>query len=220
MSNIHVSQHPCVRAKLSQLRSSATGHRETRALVTEISSFLAAEALATSLTTVQTGEGTSALGEQYAVEDIAEKVVLVPILRSGLGMLEAFNNLLPTPAAIHHLGLFREKATLSPVEYYNNLPTAAAGNGHPADLAIILDPVIATGGTAIAAIQTLRDWGVKKIILCSILGAEAGVKHAAEEWPEGVEVYLGAIDPKTTPQGMIVPGLGDIGDRLFLTLGK
>ncbi|KAF3077791.1 hypothetical protein TWF569_004620 [Orbilia oligospora] len=220
MSNIHVSQHPCVRAKLSQLRSSATGPRETRALVTEISSFLAAEALATSLTTVQTGEGTSALGEKYAVEDVAEKVVLVPILRSGLGMLEAFNNLLPTPAAIYHLGLFREKATLSPVEYYNNLPTTTANSGPPADLAIILDPVIATGGTAIAAIQTLKEWGVKKIILCSILGAEPGVNHAAEEWPEGVEVYLGAIDPKTTPQGMIVPGLGDIGDRLFLTIGK
>ncbi|KAK6544247.1 hypothetical protein TWF694_000950 [Orbilia ellipsospora] len=218
MSNIHVSSHPCVRAKLSQLRSSSASPRDTKALVHEIATLLAADALA-SLTTVEVGESTTALGATYTVEEIAQKVVLVPILRSGLGMLEAFNGLLPTPSAIHHLGLFREKATLSPVEYYNNLPTSSSST-HPADIAIILDPVIATGGTAVAAIQTLKDWGVKKIVLCSILGAKAGVEHAAAEWPEGVQVLIGAVDPETNSKGMIVPGLGDIGDRLFLTIGK
>ncbi|KAF3937197.1 hypothetical protein ABW19_dt0204081 [Dactylella cylindrospora] len=208
MSKIHVSSHPCVKAKLSQLRSSSTTSRETRALVHEIATFLAAEALATSLTVTEVGQDTTPLGRSYNVEKVVEKVVLVPILRSGLGMLEAFNNMLPTPAAIHHLGLFREKATLAPVEYYNNLPTASSTgtSGPPADLAIILDPVIATGGTAVAAIQTLREWGVKKIVLCSVLGAEGGVERAAKEWPEGVEVFLGGQDPGTNENGMIVPG--------------
>ncbi|KAF3911716.1 hypothetical protein AA313_de0204622 [Arthrobotrys entomopaga] len=205
MSNIHVSSHPCVRAKLSQLRSSSTGPRETKALVHEIATLLAADALS-SLTTVEVSQSTTALGATYTVEEIAEKVVLVPILRSGLGMLEAFNNLLPTPPAVHHLGLFREKATLQPVEYYNNLPTSSSSSTHPADIAIILDPVIATGGTAVAAIQTLKEWGVKRIVLCSILGAKDGVEHAAAEWPEGVQVLIGAMDPKTNDKGMIVPG--------------
>ncbi|EPS38738.1 hypothetical protein H072_7528 [Dactylellina haptotyla CBS 200.50] len=218
-SKINVSSHPCVRAKLSQLRSSSISPRETRALVHEIATFLAAEALANNLTVVEAGQSTTALGADYTVETVSEKVVLVPILRSGLGMIEAFNSILPTPAAVHHLGLFREKVSLSPVEYYNNLP-ASGTSAHPADIAIICDPVIATGGTAVAAIQTLRDWGVKKIILCSILGAKGGVEHAANEWPEGVEVYMGAVDPGTNEKGMIVPGLGDIGDRLFLTIGK
>ncbi|KAJ6260978.1 Uracil phosphoribosyltransferase [Drechslerella dactyloides] len=238
MSNIHVSNHPCVKAKLSQLRSATAGPRETKALIHEISTLLAAEALAASLSVAPAGQDTTPLGAEYAVEKVAEKVVLVPILRSGLGMIDgtspsnfpfvllanthlpAFNDLLPTPAAIHHLGLFRERATLSPVEYYNNLPTSSAAAGPPADLAIILDPVVATGGTAIAAIQTLRDWGVRRIILCSVLGAKKGVDHAAGEWPEGVQVYLGGLDPGTNEQGMILPGLGDIGDRLFLTIGK
>ncbi|KAF3921884.1 hypothetical protein ABW20_dc0100061 [Dactylellina cionopaga] len=206
MSNIHVSTHPCVRAKLSQLRSSSSP-RETRALVHEIATFLASDALASCLNIVEGDQSTSALGVTYKTEIISEKVVLVPILRSGLGMLEAFNNCLPNPAAIHHLGLFRETTTLAPVEYYNNLPTSSSSSsGPPSDIAIILDPVIATGGTAVAAIQTLRDWGVKKIVVCSILGAEAGVKQAAKEWSEGVDIYIGGIDPGTNEKGMIVPG--------------
>ncbi|KAF3901686.1 hypothetical protein ABW21_db0209814 [Orbilia brochopaga] len=207
MSNIHVSNHPCVKAKLSQLRADTAGPRETKALIHEISTLLAADALASCLTVRDAGQGTTPLGASYTVENVAEKIVLVPILRSGLGMIDAFNDLLPTPAAIHHLGLFREKATLSPVEYYNNLPTRSSSAEHPADIAIILDPVIATGGTAAAAIQTLREWGARRILLCSVLGAKAGVEHAVGEWPEGVEVYLGGIDPETNAQGMIMPGL-------------
>ncbi|KAK6355221.1 hypothetical protein TWF696_004335 [Orbilia brochopaga] len=220
MSNIHISNHPCVKAKLSQLRSAKAGPRETKALIHEISTLLGAEALAAALTVRTTGQDMTPLGANYTVENVAEKIVLVPILRSGLGMIEAFTDLLPNPPAVHHLGLFRERATLSPVEYYNNLPTRSSSTGPPADLAIILDPVIATGGTAAAAIQTLKDWGVRRILLCSVLGAKAGVDHAAGEWPEGVEVYIGGIDPETNSQGMIMPGLGDIGDRLFLTIGK
>lgn len=118
---------------------------------------------------------------------------------------------------MHHLGLFREKISLQPVEYYNNLPQAKSA---VAKLAIIVDPVIATGGTAAAAIQTLREWGVERIIMIGILGAAEGVIRAAEEWSEGVEIWMGGVDQALTDQGMINPGLGDVGDRLFLTLGK
>lgn len=103
------------------------------------------------------------------------------------------------------------------MEYYNNLPQSRDA---VAKLAIIVDPVIATGGTAAAAIQTLREWGVERIIMIGILGATEGVLRAAEEWPEGVQIWMGGVDQSLTDKGMINPGLGDIGDRLFLTLGK
>lgn len=138
-------------------------------------------------------------------------------------MVEAIQTLLPGPAAVHHLGLYREPTTLEPVEYYNNLPNHVATAGaaeSPAGLAIILDPVIATGGTCAAAIQTLREWGARRVLVLSVLGALPGVARAASEWPEGVEVYLAGVDEDLTPEGMLNPGLGDVGDRLFLTIGK
>jgi len=137
----------------------------------------------------------------------------------------AVQTLLPTPVPVHHLGLFREPTTLSPVEYYNNLPNhtnppgTSEGNG-ASSLAIILDPVIATGGTCVAAIQTLKEWGAQRILVLSILGAAEGVRQAAAEWPEGVEIWLAGVDAELTDRGMIKPGLGDVGDRLFLTIGK
>lgn len=156
----------------------------------------------------------------------------MPILRSGLGMVEALQTLLPEPVAVHHLGLYREPTTLEPVEYYNNLPDHLASTGHPtggagagaesspAGLAVILDPVIATGGTCAAAIQTLREWGAQRVIVLSVLGALPGVARAAAEWPEGVEIYVAGVDEELTAGGMLKPGLGDVGDRLFLTIGK
>jgi uracil phosphoribosyltransferase len=111
--------------------------------------------------------------------------------------------------------------TLSPVEYYNNLPNhSSSAGGSVSSLSIILDPVIATGGTCAAAIDTLREWGTQRIIVISVLGAEPGVKAAAERWPEGVEIWLAGVDPELTQGGMIKPGIGDVGDRLFLTIGK
>lgn len=139
----------------------------------------------------------------------------------------AVQTILPQPVPIHHLGLFREPTTLSPVEYYNNLPNHAAGSGAGIDhsgaasrLAIVLDPVIATGGTCAAAVQTLREWGAQRVIVLSVLGAVPGVRAAAEVWPEGTEIWLAGIDPELTDRGMLKPGLGDVGDRLFLTIGK
>lgn len=153
----------------------------------------------------------------------------------------AMQTLLPHSVSIHHLGLFREPTTLQPVEYYNNLPsqphpsssntsssspttttssTKGTRNSAAAHLAILLDPIVATGGTSAAAIQTLREWGVEKVILLSVLGTTDGLRKAAEEWPEGVEVWVAGVDSGLDEKGMIVPGLGDIGDRLFLALGK
>jgi len=216
-SNVHISKHPCLRAKLSQLRSKSTNTRDTTTLVHDIALLLGSEALA--LLDIETaGTDESPIGFEYTLESIdCKKITIVPILRSGLGMVEAIQTILPEPVSVHHLGLFREKISLQPVEYYNNLPQATDS---VAKLAIVTDPVIATGGTAVAAIQTLREWGVEKIILLSVLGAHPGITRAAEEWPEGTQVWVGGMDDGLTDQGMIKPGLGDIGDRLFLTIGK
>lgn len=133
-------------------------------------------------------------------------------------MVEALQTLLPTPVPVHHLGLFREPTTLEPVEYYNNLPNHQGEPG--SSLAIILDPVIATGGTCAAAIQTLREWGARRVIVLSVVGAAAGVRRAAHEWADGVEIWIAGVDEELTDRGMLKPGLGDVGDRLFLTIGK
>lgn len=135
----------------------------------------------------------------------------------------AVQTILPTPVPVHHLGLYREPSTLEPVEYYNNLPNHLAADGsnsEASDLAIILDPVIATGGTCAAAIQTLREWGVKRIVVLAVIGAADGVRRAAAEWAGATEIWIAGVDAELTPEGMLKPGLGDVGDRLFLTIGK
>ncbi|ROT42034.1 PRTase-like protein [Sodiomyces alkalinus F11] len=250
--NVHISSHPCLLAKLSQLRLKATPAKDVKSLVHDISLILGCDALATSTTSVQGPKDETHLGFPYDTATIAPQTIsLIPILRSGLAMVDALQTILPDPVPVHHLGLYREPSTLEPVEYYNNLPhhipdptlkanstsaaafapsstTASAleaeadGTGAPyaSSLAIILDPVIATGGTCAAAIQTLKEWGARRIVVLSIVGATEGVRRAAEEWPEATEIWLAAVDPELTGQGMIKPGLGDIGDRLFLTIGK
>lgn len=136
-------------------------------------------------------------------------------------MLDAVQSLLPSSVSIHHLGMYREKSTLQPVEYYNNLPYHKEGDeSRIPELAIIVDPIIATGSTVCAAIDTLRDWGVPRIITISVLASEGGLRRAAEAWPVGVQLWVGGVDAETDARGMIKPGLGDIGDRLFLTMGK
>ncbi|KAJ5616874.1 hypothetical protein N7537_001988 [Penicillium hordei] len=231
-SNVHVSSHPCLQAKLSLIRSSSTTPRETRGLVHDLANILGVEAFS-GLKVVKTGTDTTPLGIEYETQGIdPADLALVPILRSGLGMVDALNDLLPTPVPVYHLGLFREKVSLQPVEYYNNLPfhrselsPASPASLNPttntaaASLAVLVDPVIATGATAEAAIQLLRDWGVKKVIMLSLLASEEGVKRAAGTWSE-VEVWVGGIDKGVDEKGMIVPGIGDIGDRLFVAIGK
>ena len=131
----------------------------------------------------------------------------------------AVQSILPRAVPVHHLGLYREPLTLEPVEYYNNLPDPSSHSA-ASSLAIIVDPIIATGGTCAAAIQTLRDWGAQRVVVISILGAKEGVKRAAEEWTDGTEIWLAGVDREITDGGMLKPGVGDVGDRLFLTIGK
>ncbi|KAK5654192.1 hypothetical protein OQA88_7623 [Cercophora sp. LCS_1] len=222
--NVHVSKHPCLLSKLSQLRSKTTTAKEVKTLIHEISLVVGCEALATAVTATPGPTDVTPLGFEYTTTTISPSTIsLVPILRSGLGMVEATQTLLPNPVPVHHLGLFREPTTLHPVEYYNNLPNHVLPEGAgstASSLAIILDPVIATGGTCAAAIQTLREWGCQRIIVLGVLGAVPGVVRAAEEWPEGVDIWLAGVDKELTDRGMLKPGLGDVGDRLFLTIGK
>ena len=112
-----------------------------------------------------------------------EKAAVVPVLRSGLQMVNAFLSILPSDTAVHHLGLFRDKHTLSPVEYYNKLPSPGAAG--LVDIAFVVDPIIATGGTASTVVAILKEWGVKKIIFSSVLASREGLERAANEWPEG-----------------------------------
>lgn len=157
-------------------------------------------------------------------------------------MVDALTSLLPDPVPIHHLGLYREKSTLQPVEYYNNLPyhrsgastSSRGGRGKeddqagPAELAIVIDPVVATGATAAAAVETLREWGVRRVIVVCVLGSREGVRRVCESWGENgkdealeaVQVFCAGLDEETDLAGMIKPGLGDVGDRLYLTIGK
>ncbi|KAF4852659.1 Uracil phosphoribosyltransferase [Colletotrichum siamense] len=223
-SNVHVSQHPCLRAKLSQLRSKSTAAKDVKTLVHEIGLIVATEALAASTKATDGPKDATPLGFEFTSTEISpSRLCLVPILRSGLGMVEAVQTILPGPVPVHHLGLYREPSTLEPVEYYNNLPNHISADGSNPDvssLAIILDPVIATGGTCAAAIQTLREWGVQRIIVMSVIGATEGVKRAAGEWADATDIWIAGVDEELTPNGMLKPGVGDVGDRLFLTIGK
>ncbi|KID94365.1 uracil phosphoribosyltransferase, partial [Metarhizium majus ARSEF 297] len=225
LPNVHVSTHPSLRTKLSQLRSQTADSRQVKALVNDISLILACEALAKNLVTGPGPKDATPLGFEYtATAAHPQTICIVPILRSGLGMVDAVQTILPDPVPVHHLGMYREPSTLDPVEYYNNLPhhspQSSAENSTASSLAVLVDPVIATGGTCAAAIQTLREWGAKKVLVMSIIGAEEGIKRAAEEWPEGTELWIAGVDAELTPDGMLKPGLGDIGDRLFLTTAK
>ncbi|KAG5978951.1 hypothetical protein E4U55_005720 [Claviceps digitariae] len=225
LPNVHLSQHPSLKAKLSQLRSHSTPSKEVKTLVHDISLILACEALATNLSAVEGPKDKTPLDFEYSSTIVRPQTIcIVPILRSGLGMVDAVQTILPISVPVHHLGMYREPSTLDSVEYYNNLSHHIPGSDDTttpsSSLAILVDPIIATGGTCVAAIQTLREWGAKKVLVLSVLGAEEGVNKAAGEWPEGTELWIAGLDSKLTREGMLEPGLGDIGDRLFLTLGK
>jgi uracil phosphoribosyltransferase len=221
-SNVHVSAHPCLQAKLSQLRSAKIPAAEVKSLVHEITLLLGCDALAKAVTSVPGPKDVTSLGYEFTSTQIEpQSMCIVPILRSGLGMVEAVQTLLPRAVPVHHLGIYREATTLSPVEYYNNLPNLATTPGAKgSSLVIIVDPIIATGGTCVAAIQMLREWGAQRILVLSVLANVQGLERCAAEWPEGTELWVAGVDEEITPTGMLKPGVGDIGDRLFLTIGK
>ena len=207
LPNLHVSQHPAVLHKLSLLRQESVEPKKFRELVREISWLLGYEALADAgleRITVRTPL------EEMDGAELADRIGLVPILRAGLGMVDAFLELMPT-AQVWHLGLFRDERTLRPVEYYNKLPDSAT-----VDVCLILDPMLATGGSATAAIEVLKRWGAVRIKLLNLIAAPDGVRAVSEAHPD-VAIHCGALDRQLNERCYILPGLGDAGDRQFGT---
>ncbi|MEX1295798.1 MAG: uracil phosphoribosyltransferase [Candidatus Limnocylindrales bacterium] len=206
-SNLFLSRHPAVLHKLALLRDERTDPKKFRELVREISWLVGYEALAD--TPLNEIEVRTPL-EVTTGHELAERVGLVPILRAGLGMVDAFLELFPE-SQVWHLGLFRDERTLRPVEYYNKLPDQTT-----VDTCLILDPMLATGGSATAAIEVLKEWGAKRIKLVNLIAAPEGVAAVNEAHPD-VDIYCAALDRQLNEKGYIQPGLGDAGDRQFGT---
>ena len=207
MSEVIVSKHPLVRHKQTLMRSTRTDSPTFRALVRELAQLLFFEAAGDFRLHQVTVETPLA---NYDGQVIEERVGLLPILRAGLGMAEAVLDLLPG-AQVWHLGLYRDHETLRPVTYYNKLPPLPT-----IDRAIVLDPMLASGGSAIAAVEILKKWGMKRIQFLGLIAAPEGVKALSEAHPD-VTIYLAAIDDHLNENCYIVPGLGDAGDRQFGT---
>ncbi|MDQ3553317.1 MAG: uracil phosphoribosyltransferase [Chloroflexota bacterium] len=206
---LRVSRHPAVLHKLALLRTVETDPKKFRELVREISWLVGYEALEDARMRplrVQTPL------EEIEGAELADRIGLIPILRAGLGMVDAMLELMPT-AQVWHLGLFRDERTLRPVEYYNKLPDTAT-----VDLCLILDPMLATGGSAAAAIEVLKDWGASRIKLLNLIAAPEGVRAVATAHPD-VAIHCAALDRQLNARGYILPGLGDAGDRQFGTGG-
>lgn len=207
MDNLFVSQHPLIAHKLAILRNKDTDHQKFRELVKEIAGLLAYEVtrdFPTHSVTVQTPMGLAKCHE------LDEKIGLVPILRAGLGMVEGFWSFVPS-AQVWHIGLYRDEHTLKPVQYYNKLPTEPT-----VSLCLILDPMLATGGSATATIDVLKKWGVTNIKFVGLIGAPEGIELVHKNHPE-VPIHLACVDDHLNDIGYIVPGLGDAGDRQFGT---
>lgn len=207
MSNLFPSPHPLVAHKVTLLRDKNTEPKKFRELVREIAALIAYEA--TLDLDTQSKNVTTPLADLVGT-GLKEKIGLVPILRAGLGMVEGVWNLMPS-AEVWHIGLYRDERTLKPVEYYNKLPIEPT-----VSVCLILDPMLATGGSAVATVDVLKRWGVKKIKFVGIIGAPEGIALMHEHHPE-VPIHLAAVDERLNERGYILPGLGDAGDRQFGT---
>lgn len=201
------SKHPLVKHKLTLLRNVETKPKKFRELVRELALLLSYEAtadLAVSEIEVETPMGTAA-----GVE-LREQIGLVPILRAGLGMVNGIWEMMPG-AEVWHIGLYRDEETLKPVSYYNKLPTIPT-----VQVCLVLDPMLATGGSAVATVDILKDWGAERIKFVGILAAPEGIDALQKAHPD-VPIHIGQIDSHLNDIGYIVPGLGDAGDRQFGT---
>ncbi|MDD2920908.1 MAG: uracil phosphoribosyltransferase [Anaerolineales bacterium] len=207
MSNVYESKHPLVAHKLSRLRDKNTEPKKFRELVREIAGLLAYESTADLLTVPRELE--TPLAKMTGAE-LQEKIGLVPVLRAGLGMVEGFWELMPS-AEVWHIGLYRDEHTLKPVEYYNKLPIEPR-----VSVCIILDPMLATGGSATATADVLKRWGVKKIKYVGLIAAPEGINAMQTAHPD-IDIYTAAIDERLNERAYILPGLGDAGDRQFGT---
>jgi uracil phosphoribosyltransferase len=207
MENVFISEHPLVKHKLSKLRDIHTEPKKFRELIKEISGLLTYEV--TTDLMVKIIEVETPMAKTVGIE-LVEKIGLVPILRSGLGMVEGVWELMPS-AEVWHIGIYRDEETLKPVEYYNKLPISPS-----VGVCLILDPMLATGGSASATIDVLKRWGVERIKFVGIIAAPEGIEHVQKKHPD-VPLYLATIDERLNEVGYIVPGLGDAGDRQFGT---
>ena len=208
MSVVHELNHPLIQHKLAILRNKKTGVKEFRELISEISGLMCYEAtrnLPTEEVMVQTPVATA---KCYKLA--GKKLAIIPILRAGLGMVDSMLDLIPS-AKVGHIGLYRDPETHMPVEYYCKLPEDIGKRQ-----VFVVDPMLATGGSAIAAIDFLKKRGCRNIIMMNIIGCPEGVKAVQDAHPD-VDIYVAAIDEKLNEHAYIVPGLGDAGDRIFGT---
>ena len=208
MAKLHIMDHPLVHHKLAVLRSKDTPVKEFRELVNEIAGLMCYEA--TRDLPLMDVEVQTPVALAQCKMLAGKKLAIVPILRAGLGMVDALVDLIPS-AKIGHIGLYRDPETHEPVEYYCKLPEDIGNR-----VTFVVDPMLATGGSAVAAINFLKKHGCKKIIMMNIIGCPEGIKRVQEAHPD-VDMYLAACDEKLNDHAYIVPGLGDAGDRIFGT---
>ncbi|MBE5883757.1 MAG: uracil phosphoribosyltransferase [Lachnospiraceae bacterium] len=208
MAKVVVMNHPLIQHKIGFIRRKDTGTKDFRQTISEIAMLICYEA--TRDLKLDEVEIETPICTTKAKELKGKKMAIVPILRAGLGMVDGVLNLIPA-AKVGHIGLYRDPDTLKPVEYYCKLPADCAERE-----VFVVDPMLATGGSSVAAIQMLKDKGCKNIHFMCIIAAPEGVKAMEEAHPD-VDMYIGAMDEKLNDHGYIVPGLGDAGDRIFGT---
>ncbi len=204
---LNLLEHPLIIHKLSQMRRRETGTKDFRQNLNEIAGLMVYEIthrLPMKTIKIETPVGTCQTFE------MAADIVLVPVLRAGLGMVDGITNLIPT-AKVGHIGMYRDPKSLKPVTYYSRFPSHLSDS-----IVMVLDPMLATGGSASEAIREVKKAGARVIRLVCIVGAPEGVRRISDDHPD-VDIYLSALDEKLNDHGYIVPGLGDAGDRLFGT---
>ncbi|GAF12795.1 uracil phosphoribosyltransferase [Bacillus sp. JCM 19046] len=208
MGKLHVLDHPLIQHKLSYIRDKNTGTKEFRELVDEVAALMAFEV--TRDLPLENAEVETPVGPAQVKKLAGKKLGLVPILRAGIGMSEGILRMIPA-ARVGHVGLYRDPQTLKPIEYYVKLP-----NDVEERELIVIDPMLATGGSVVETLNSLKKRGAKSMRLICLVAAPEGVAYVQEEHPD-VDIYLAALDEKLNEKGYIVPGLGDAGDRLFGT---
>jgi len=207
MALVFPSTHPLVRHKLTLLRDMRTEPKKFRELIRELAMLIAYEATAD--LALMEKDVISPMGQTSGAQ-LADKIGLVPILRAGLGMVDGIWELMPS-AEVWHIGLYRDEKTLRPVEYYNKLPVSPT-----VEVCLILDPMLATGGSAVATCDILKKWGARRVKFVGLIAAPEGIERLSKAHPD-VPIYVAAIDDHLNDIGYIVPGLGDAGDRQFGT---